>query len=305
MQTLALVTPNAALVITPAIGGAIVAFTVRGVPILRPTAPDALARGDVRDTACYPLVPYSNRIRDAALQFAGRRYALARNFGDSPHAIHGVGWQRAWRVAESSTDRARLALDHDARGDEARAWPWPFHATLAYHLTESDDAVILIATLAIRNVSDAAFPFGLGFHPFFPRLATTRLGFVADSVWLNDATQLPCEKVPIPTAWRFDPPKALDGVVLDNVFAGFRGTATIDDDAVQRRIDADRALAFAVVYAPAGRDFVAVEPVSHETDAFNRATAGARGTGMRVLQPNEAFSCTMRVAARLPVPAAR
>jgi aldose 1-epimerase len=93
--------------------------------------------------------------------------------------------------------------------------------------------------------------------------------------------------------------------VLDNVFAGFRGTATIDDDAVQRRIDADRALAFAVVYAPAGRDFVAVEPVSHETDAFNRATAGARGTGMRVLQPNETFSCTMRVAARLPVPAAR
>jgi aldose 1-epimerase len=50
-----------------------------------------------------------------------------------------------------------------------------------------------------------------------------------------------------------------------------------------------------VVYAPAGRDFIAVEPVTHETDAFNRADGGARATGMRTLRPGQAFSCTMRI----------
>jgi hypothetical protein len=65
-----------------------------------------------------------------------------------------------------------------------------------------------------------------------------------------------------------------------------------------RLVEADRALAFCVVYAPADEPVVAVEPVTHETDAFNREAAGARGTGMRVLRPGEAFSCTMRIAAR-------
>jgi aldose 1-epimerase len=63
------------------------------------------------------------------------------------------------------------------------------------------------------------------------------------------------------------------------------------------RIDADRSLGFAVVYAPLAADFVAFEPVTHETDAFNRSAAGASGTGMRILAPGAAFSCTMRVAA--------
>jgi len=102
----------------------------------------------------------------------------------------------------------------------------------------------------------------------------------------------------IPDAWRFDARRSLDDVVLDNVFTGFGGVATIDDNRATRRLEADRALRFAVVYVPEDGDAFAVEPVTHETDAFNRAAAGARATGMRVLGPGDAFSCTMRIAAR-------
>jgi aldose 1-epimerase len=49
------------------------------------------------------------------------------------------------------------------------------------------------------------------------------------------------------------------------------------------------------VYAPPGRGFVAVEPVTHQTDAFNRAAAGAPDTGTRILAPGQSFSCTMRL----------
>lgn len=305
MQTLELATPHARVALAPATGGAITGFTVRGMPVLRPTPGDALAASDVRRASCYPLVPYSNRIRDARLTFAGRDYPLARNFGASPHAIHGVGWQRPWRVVEVANDHARLDLVHDARGAHALAWPWPFDATLAFHLAERGAFAVLRATVAIRNTGDAPFPFGLGFHPFFPKRPSTRLGLHADAVWLNDATQLPQERIAVPREWRFDPPRALDDLVVDNVFTGFACRATLDDDRVTRCIDADHALAFAVVYAPAGGDFVAVEPVSHETDAFNRAAAGATGTGARILRPGDAFSCTMRVAARALDPLAR
>jgi galactose mutarotase-like enzyme len=40
--------------------------------------------------------------------------------------------------------------------------------------------------------------------------------------------------------------------------------------------------------------FIAVEPVTHMTDAFNRAAAGRPDTGTQLLAPRTAFSCTMR-----------
>jgi aldose 1-epimerase len=299
---LELATAAARVAIAPGIGGSIASFTFCGRPVLRSTQPSALEAGDVRRLACYPLVPYSNRIRDARLRFGGRCYPLARNFGDHPHAIHGVGWQRGWTVAEHDCDRARLVLAHDAKGDGARAWPWPFEATQTFHLTDGASraaSAMLVATITLRNTGSEAFPFGLGFHPFFPKTAVTKLHFSADRVWRNDATQLPQALVAIPADWRVDPPRPLDAIALDNVFTGWRGRATLVDDARRTtiRLDADRALAFLVVYAPADGDFVAVEPVTHETDAFNRSAAGATGTGTRVLPPGSAFSCTMRVAA--------
>jgi len=304
MDIIELATPGAALRIVPELGGSIASFTVGGTPILRPTPAAVLAGRDVRGTACYPLVPYSNRIRDAQLDFGGRRYTLVRNFGASPHAIHGVGWQRAWSVTEASRGRARLVLEHDARGANAQAWPWAFQATQTFHLADAPSAAIacatvLVATLTLANTGDAPFPFGLGFHPFFAKDAATRLGLHARRVWRNDAAQLPQALAAIPPQWRFDPPHALDAIALDNVFTGWTGNATIVDDAKRSttRIDADRALAFAVVYAPPDGDFVAVEPVTHEADAFNRSAAGARGTGTRILPPGASFSCTMRIAA--------
>jgi aldose 1-epimerase len=91
MRIIEIASGSAQVRIVPELGCAITAFSVRETPILRPTPDAALVERDVRRTACYPLIPYSNRIRDARLRFAGHDYVLARNFGASPHAIHGVG----------------------------------------------------------------------------------------------------------------------------------------------------------------------------------------------------------------------
>ena len=290
--------------IAPGLGCAITGFHWRGRAILRPTPESALAAANVRAASCYALVPYSNRIADARLSFAGREYALARNFGDHPHAIHGVGWQRAWDVQEATAHRARLALVHDARGVNATAWPWPFDATLTFDLPEpvDDRSAVLVATLTIANTGPSAFPFGLGFHPFFPRDARTEAGFVAAAVYENDATQLPLRRVAIPPAWQFDPPQPSVGTAVDNLFTRWRGTATLVDRTTgfATELAADRACRYLVVYAPRDAPFIALEPVTHETDAFNRHARGTADTGFRTLPPGGSFSCTMRIAASAP-----
>lgn len=280
--------------VLPHVGGAIAAYTWQGRPVLR-RGPDAAS--DVRLTACYPLVPYSNRIRDARVAFERRRHVLDAGFGDGPHPIHGLGWQRPWDVVASSAHAATLALDHGRSPGGSRAWPWPFRARQAFRLTATEERSTLIVAMSIENTGDSAFPFGLGWHPYFPRDPTTTLVFDAASIWRNDASQLPIRRVPARGRWRFASPRAIGSAPIDNVFTGWNGIATLRSPAsgIATSVEADAACRFLVVFAPAGRDFVAIEPVTQETDAFNRAARGARGTGMRTLGPGESFGIAMRL----------
>lgn len=288
--------------VEPAIGGAIVGFRWRDCDVLRPTPADAIARGDVRRCACFPLVPYSNRIAESRLRVEDTIHALDRNVPDMPHAIHGVGFQRPWEVVEAHGDRLVLALAHDPARDGSGRWPFAFHARQSFALRETRDAASLTLSLAIENADARAFPFGLGWHPYFPRSAATVLGFSAAGIWETDRTLLPIRHTSIPPALDFARPRAIGATTLDSVLTGFTGAARLVD--AERHlavtVEGDTAAAFLVVYVPPGRDFLALEPVTHMTDAFNRAARGESGTGTRVLPPGGAFSCTMRIVARSP-----
>jgi len=268
--------------------------------VLRPTAAAARAAGDVGGHACYPLVPYSNRIANARLGFAGRTHELHRNIGDHPHSLHGVGWQRPWTVVAHDATAALLALEHAATTGDATAWPWPFRATQAFTLAADAASATLTAKLTLANTGAAPFPFGLGLHPLFAKSAQSELGFRADALWETDATRLPTPRIPLAGERRFDPSRAGGSVELDNVYAGWDGTATLRDPLrhLDVTVTADRAAGFLVVFVPRGGDCLAVEPVTHMTDAFNRADRGEAGTGMRVLGGGAAFSCTMRLWVR-------
>jgi aldose 1-epimerase len=296
-DAIALVAGDARIGIAPAMGGAIASFALDGVDVLRPTPAGAL---DVRAHACWPLVPYSNRIARARLDFAERTHALARNFGDHPHSIHGVGWQRPWTIAAHDTASARLVLDYDAADEAARAWPWPFRATQSFALRADAMGAVLAVRMTLANTGDDAFPFGAGFHPFFVRTASTRLAFRAGGVWMTDATRLPTEFAPALDDGPFEPARDPGAMTIDHVFAGWDGVALLRDEARSMAVtlNADRALSFLVVYAPERANFLALEPVTHMTDAFNRAARGERGTGTRSLRPGGAFSCTMEIGVR-------
>ncbi len=284
----------ARLTLAPEIGGAIAAYEWNGKPILRPTSGEALAAGDVRSFSSYPLIPFSNRIADAMLHWGGEAYPLQRFLPGESHAIHGNGWHRAWNIVEQAPTRATVELVHDAAGDNAREWPFPYRARQAFDLA----ADTLTLTLTIFNTGGAPFPFGLGWHPFFPCNAATVLGFVAGGVWRTDPTLLPTRLDPVPQAWNFGAPRPIAATTLDNCFAGWQPPATLrwPDRGLAVAVTADDACEHLVVFIPPDRDYLAVEPVTHMTNAFNRATAGQLDTGTRLLAPRATFSCTMRIS---------
>ncbi len=292
--TLELRVGAARLILAPEFGGAIAAYEWRGESVLRPTPGDALAAGDVRRFASYPLLPFSNRIALGELRWNNTAYPLRRFVAEEPHAIHGNGWRRPWEVVEHASARATLELVHTAAGESAQEWPFAYRARQTFAL----DSDALATTLSITNASAEPLPFGLGWHPFFPRDAATQLCFVAASVWQTGPTLLPTRLVPVPSSWDFAAPRALAATTFDNCFVGWRSPATIawPDRGLSVAIRADVGCDHLVVFVPPGGDFLAVEPVTHMPDAFNRAAAGDPPTGSRVLAPGSTFSCTMHIA---------
>ena len=101
MTLLALATGRLGVGLAPTAGGAVTQFTVDGVDVLRPMAAGDIASGKGNNAALYPLVPFSNRIRDGRLVFEGEQFQLVRNWPDVGHPMHGDGWAHAWNVVRS------------------------------------------------------------------------------------------------------------------------------------------------------------------------------------------------------------
>ncbi|HZB90256.1 MAG TPA: aldose 1-epimerase [Stellaceae bacterium] len=269
--------------VAPGAGGAVAAFwweaNGRRIDWLRPAAPAAVARGDAEDLACFPLVPYSNRIRDARFLFCGREIVETPADDGKRHALHGHGWRRDWTVAERGENRLVLEYEHAAAG-----WPWSYRARQSFALS----AGALEITLELENRSDGLMPAGLGFHPYFPRTPEARLSARTDGVWLTDGDVMPTERRPVPGEWRLAEGRRIADLALDNVFTGWDGEAVVtwpERGAHLRLAATQPLLSFLVLYTPPGRDFFCVQPVSHVADAVNLARAGVADTGLRVLAP--------------------
>ena len=231
--------------------------------MLRRPSPEALLLGRADAMGCFPLVPFCNRIGYRRFNHDGRTYELAANSGDSPHAIHGIGWQRPWQIEGVTNDSATLCLDHAAVDDEVRHWPFAFAARLTYQLTERGLTIEISAT----NLHPSPAPMGIGAHPWFPRGSGASIEFEANGVWLTRG-ELPTTHVPIPPEWNHAAGRSVDREPLDHCFTDWRGMARLP----RLLIEADNVFHNLQVYTPAGADLFCVEPVSHVPNAINRGT---------------------------------
>ena len=268
--------------VSPALGGSILGLEHAGRPVFRPTAPGA---ADILDTACFPLVPYANRIADGRFTFEGREVVLPVLPRFAPHALHGDAWLAAWGVDDADERSVRLRLA--GGGDH---WPWPWSATQTIALSDAG----LRVELSMTNEGDAPAPAGLGLHPYFHRSQDARLTLQADSVWLTDAREIP-DRLVAPAElmdWSAGPAVSQSPFV-DHAYAGWSGEAVIGGADREVLLSASDNCRWTQVYAPLGQDFICVEPVTHRPDAVHAAPG--EDSGLTVLAPGQTLSIWMTV----------
>ncbi len=257
MTVLSLRAGRLAVDLAPDAGGSIARFAIETagtiIDLLRPTDADA--------KACYPLVPFSNRIANGRLIVDGEEFILKPNWPGQRHPMHGDGWARPWQVARQEGRSAELVYEHDGR----EGWPFRYRARQVFDLGEEG----LSVGMTIENLESRAVPAGLGLHPFFPRDADTELACRVEGVWRADADVLPVDRIAVPPEWNFAASRPVDGVVLDNCFDGWEGSATIrwPRRGLGLSLVATQPFRHLVIYVPKARPYFCVEPVSHANGA--------------------------------------
>jgi aldose 1-epimerase len=244
-------------------GGAIREFSWRDRPIFRPTPRGA--GDDSFDLACFPMVPYVNRIAGGRFSFGARAVRLQRNWSQDPHPLHGQGWRSPWSVLDATDSSATLVFEGGAYDG-----PWRYRAEQQIKLSRST----LTVDLSVENLAQSSMPAMLGLHPYFGDAGRARLQANAPRVWLTDKASLPVEEVATPVEWSFDRGRSITAVPLDNCFADWNQSAVIQwpDRRVEIRATNCRYLH---VYAPPGRDFFCVEPQSAAAGALTRGQGEA------------------------------
>ena len=268
------------LALRPDLGGCIAGLWHRDLSLLRSTEPQALT--GPRASACYPLVPYSNRLGYRRFRWKGVDHTTQPNFDGSPHSLHGVGWLRPWQIASSSATEVVLRYRHAADAD----WPFDFEARQYFHLAPQT----LRMQWVFDNLAAIEQPVGLGWHPYFPKRARSRLHIECEGRWEKDAAQLPVRKVA---------QAAIDADVrhldYDHGFDGWRGAARIRDEAMSLQLSSS--LQRLVVFTPPQYDFYCVEPVSHVSNAIHMADPFAHG--LRSVAPGASTDAWMQLDVRV------
>jgi aldose 1-epimerase len=269
------------LELQPHIGGSIARFDWRGKPIMRPTGGTAIT-----DSACFPMVPFCNRIAFGRFTHRGKIVQVQPNFPGNchPHPLHGFGWLTAWEVIEHDEDR--IVLRHEYPAGE---WPWSYVAKQSFTLTIDG----LLHTLMIRNEGGSLMPAGLGMHPYFPNSGDAYFHSLHSLEWLTSADGLPisCTDRSVPIDWWHGMPVSTRDV--DTVYSNRHGPLQIHWPSrnVLLRITPSHNLPHTGVFAPANASWFCVEPMSHATDAVNASVDDCQ---IQIIAPGEHMEVTVR-----------
>lgn len=238
------------------------------------------------------LFPFAGRIRGSSFNWRGKSYSQ-RFLDERNNSIHGQVFDQPWRVLAytSSSISGEIQPGSDV---VARGIPWPsdYRVRATYAVSSNG----LCCDLEILNSGTESLPFSLGFHPYFrmpDQGNSTSIHLPVTGRWVLENM--------LPTGAFTDPPSGLDcqrGMRLGtNHFDDVFNVSPTADGCLESsvihlsgkftiRLRACPGFNHAVVYTPAHRQAVCVEPLTAVPNAHELSERGI-GAGMQELEPGE------------------
>jgi len=244
-------------------------------------------------TAGIPLLyPWANRLGALHYRVAGQDVNLDPtspflHFDDHGLAMHGVPWgQLSWIVNEVRQDYLHARLDWK-RPELLAVFPYPHRLEITAGLSPTS----LQLRTEVAADSQSAVPISFGFHPYFgiPGLARAQW-----RLQLPAMKQLQLDQRGIPTgaSTSFEPFDSLlgqdsfdDGFALPNEKASF----SLSGGGWNITIHFLHGFPYAQVFAPLGKEFIALEPMTAPVNAL------ISGDRLRILESGGRFHASFRI----------
>ncbi len=267
------------VVVEPSVGNIATSFQVGGKEIL--FVPENWSKTSLAGNPL--LAPWANRLDQDAFYANGNKYLLnpeLKNFGrdGNGHPIHGLlAFSPYWEVVSKKQDEVTSRLEFWRYPDLMAQFPFAHTIEMTYALHEG----ALEVRTHIENLSKSPMPVSVGYHPYF-QIPDSQRDDWRVHVAAREHVELTKELIPDGkrTPVKLPDPAPLAGVQLDDVFADLvrdaNGRAEFWVEGGSRKIVVAYGPKYTVgvVWAPPGRNFLCIEPMSGITNAFNLAHAG-------------------------------
>jgi aldose 1-epimerase len=260
-------------VVSP-VGASLLELTLSGNNVI-----EQAAAGRPELYAGVVMAPWSGRIADGNwVDESGVERTLPINEPARNNALHGLVYDKSFEVKKSTASSVELAIDIAATD----GYPNALRLAVSYELEEGE----LYASFAVKNLSVARAPFGIGFHPYISTAwadAPLKLEVSAESILELNQNMVATGKSAVSgTEKDLRAGKALAEVKLDDDFTdldfvhGIATTKLLTDSGTGLEVWQEDVFKHAVIYTPeqfptsAGSiAAIAIEPCSSAVNAFN------------------------------------
>ncbi|TXE08158.1 aldose 1-epimerase [Gelidibacter salicanalis] len=231
------------------------------------------------------LFPFANRVKDGAYAFEGQNHDLECNEVEKNNALHGLVYDKHFVLSDSNlqADQAVVTITYNHDG-LSKGFPFKFDMALTYKLTDNN----LSLSITVINTDTKAFPFTLGWHPYFisKDLEQSSLVFESDTRFLCDTQQI------ISGSCSFDisMPYNLKGVILDDGYELQKPKVEFHTPEYILNIDSTSKENYLQLYTPKTPNVIAIEPMTGAADSFNNTI------GLQILKSKASYDVTWSIA---------
>ena len=229
------------------------------------------------------LFPFVSRIQDGKYSFQENDYQLNCN-QTGENALHGLVYNKKFELIEKeeTTNRCSVTIGYKET-KESPGFPYTYEIYLTYLLTEKEISL----SVKIKNTDTKAFPFTLGWHPYFicDDLSKSVVCFKSDKKIAFDENLITKEVVAHKTPEIFK----IENKQLDDCFILKTNKIGFSTPTYQIEITTDLEDNYLQMYTPLGLSVIAIEPMTGVSNSFNNKI------GLQVLQPTDSYSLMWNV----------
>jgi aldose 1-epimerase len=276
LQIIKLGNGSSSLEICPNYGGAVLKLILNGHKIIQAPAPI----NDPNTYAGAVLFPFANRVERGFYKFEGEPFQLNCNEHNQKNAIHGLVYNQSFKVVDHHlvADEASVLLTFNTAGKQFTGFPFQFEMRLRYVL--KPDALVL--KVCIKNTDAGAFPFSLGWHPYFftEQTQDRRLELLANSRFVNNEAQVPVSEAHERIS------ELLVNKFYDDCFQLESPELTYHNHDYRLKLHSDSKDNFLQVFTPEDPRYFAIEYMTAPANCFNNHK------GLLTLSPEESYKTT-------------